>query len=332
MKNVGIDVNAHMQGPAPAHPVRQDRTGVPASIQKNALDFVFHPESVAVVGASEDNQTGDYVRRLLTCGYKGKIYPINFRQSQVLGLKAYPSLKDVPGPVDYVIHGVSIERTLDLLADCAEKGVKIMHLYTARSSETGRKELIELDQEILRRARAYGIRLIGPNSLGVNCFQNQFCTTAFDFPSEPGYVSAAIQSGGNSTDLIRWGALQGLRFSKVVSYGNALDLDESDFIDYFAQDSETKIIMLYLEGVKDARRFFTSLRNAARLKPIIILKGGRSKAGTRATASHTASLAGDWNLWTVAIRQAGAIPAHNFEEFVDLAVAFYFLPPIKETE
>jgi len=142
-------------------------------------------------------------------------------------------------------------------------------------------------------------------------------------------VSAAIQSGGNSTDLLRFGSLRGLRFSKVVSYGNALDLDESDFLDYFAQDPETRIILCYIEGVKDGRRFFSTLRNAARLKPVIVVKGGRGKAGAKAATSHTAVMAGSWNMWNVLIQQAGAIPARNLDELIDLAVAFHFLPAIK---
>jgi acyl-CoA synthetase (NDP forming) len=298
-------------------------------MEKNSLDFVFKPESVAVVGASEENWTGEYVQRLVMYGYQGKVYPINLKQPQVFGYKAYPSIKDIPGTVDYVVQGIGIERTPDILKDCAAKGVKVLHLFAGRSSETGRKELIDLDHEILRLAKSYGIRLIGPNSLGINNFKTRFCTTAHDLPADFGTVSAAVQSGGNSTDLVRWGVLQGLKFGKIASYGNALDLDESDFINYYAQDPETKIIMLYIEGVKDARKFFSALKNASSLKPVIVIKGGKSNAGVKATASHTASVAGSWNIWNTAIRQAGAIPAHYFEEFIDLAVAFYYLPPLK---
>jgi len=295
------------------------------------LDPVFYPRSVAVVGASEGvgRRGGDFVRRLQIYGYRGKIYPVNPRRPEIFGLKAYPSLKAVPGSIDYVIDCISIDRTLDLLTECAEKGVKVLHIFAGRASETGREELKELDKQILGRAKDYGIRLIGPNSFGVYCPKEGFCSTGYDLPNEEGSLSAAVQSGGNSTDLIRFGALRGLRFNKVVSYGNALDLDESDFLDYFAQDPETKIILCYIEGVKDGRRFFSTLRNASRSKPVIVAKGGRSKAGVKAAASHTAAVAGSWNLWNVAIRQAGAVPARNLDELIDFAVAFYFLPPIK---
>jgi len=137
------------------------------------------------------------------------------------------------------------------------------------------------------------------------------------------------QTGGGAAIFIQLAALRGVRFSKAISYGNALDYNESDFLDYFAQDLETKIILLYIEGIKDGKRFFNSLRHAASVKPVIVVKGGRGKAGTRAVASHTASLAGPAKIWEALVAQAGAISAQNLDELADLAVSFYFLPPIR---
>lgn len=135
--------------------------------------------------------------------------------------------------------------------------------------------------------------------------------------------------GGGAASFVQLAALRGIRFSKVISYGNALDFNESDYLDYFAQDLETKIILMYIEGVKDGPRFFNALRQAAAVKPVIITKGGRGKAGARAAVSHTASLAGSARTWESAVTQAGALYAQNFDEMTDLAVSFYFLPPIK---
>jgi len=295
----------------------------------DALEEIFHPQAIAVVGASENPTTRghDFIRHLLDYNYRGRIYPVNPNQSEVLGIKAYPSLRDIPGSVCYVICCIPAPEVLGLLEDCTQKRVKAVHLFTARFSETGRSDAAELENEILKRARKEGIRLIGPNCLGIY-YPREGLSFGYDFPREPGSAGALFQSGGASNDLIRLASLRGIRFSKVVSYGNALDYDESDFLDYFAQDPETEIILGYVEGVKNGKRFFNALRSAASVKPVIIIKGGRGKSGTRAVASHTAALAGSMPIWEAVIAQAGAIPARNLDEMTDIAVSFYFLPPI----
>jgi len=294
------------------------------------LEEILHPKSVAVVGASDNPAARGhaYTRHLVVYGYKGKIYPVNPRYSEILGMKVYPSIRDIPGSVDYVISCVPAREVPDMLESCSGKGVKAVNLYTARFSETGRPEAAELEQEVLKRARKYGIRLIGPNCLGVY-YPRVGLSFGYDFPTEAGSVGMLSQTGGGAAGIIRLAALRGVRFSKVISYGNALDFNECDYLDYFAQDEETKIILVYIEGVRDGRRFFTSLSEAASRKPVIIIKGGKGKSGTSAVASHTASIAGSTQAWEAVIAQTGAIPAQTFDELVDLAVSFYFLPPIK---
>jgi len=296
----------------------------------NILEEILHPRAVAVVGASENPTAYGYLftRYLLDYGYRGRVYPVNPNCSEVLGIKAYPSLRDIPGSVDYVICCIPASGVLDMLKDCPQKGVKGVHLLTARFGETGRRDATELEGEILKQAKRRGIRLIGPNCMGIY-YPREGLSFGYDFPTEPGSVGAAFQSGGASTILIRLASLRGIRFSKVISYGNALDYNESDFLDYFSQDPETKIILSYIEGAKDGRRFIKALRNAASVKPVIVIKGGRGKSGTRAVASHTAALAGSIKIWEAVIAQAGAISAQNLDEMTDLAVSFYFLPPIR---
>ena len=153
----------------------------------------------------------------------------------------------------------------------------------------------------------------------------------YDFPREPGAVGLASQSGGGATYFVHLASLRGIRFSKVISYGNGPDLNECDFLDYFSQDRETRIILLYIEGIKDGRRFFRSLHQAAASKPVIIVKGGRGESGMRAATSHTAALAGSVKMWETLVAQAGAVSAQDFEEMADLAVSFHFLPPIRGT-
>jgi acyl-CoA synthetase (NDP forming) len=297
----------------------------------SSLDFLFHPKSVAVVGASENPTSwGRFMlEHLKSYGFKGPFYPINPRQPEVMGIKAYASLDEVPGTVDYVIYIIGIGNALDVLEQCARKGVKAVHLLAGRAAETGRPELINLEQEILRRAREHGIRLIGPNCLGIFC-PSSGLSFGFQFPKEPGQVGALIQSGGNSTDLVHISSLRGVKFSKVISYGNALDINEIDLFRYFLDDPDTKVILSYIEGLKgDSREYLRLVREAVKTKPVVILKGGRTSVGSRITLSHTASLAGSADIWETAIRQAGAVPAKNLDEMVNLGVAFSFLPEIK---
>ena len=295
----------------------------------DVLEEVFHPKSIAVVGASNNPASWgySYTHHLLDYGFRGKIYPINPNYDKVLGVKAYPSLKDVSGSVDYVISCVRAEEILDMLKDCSQKGVKAVHLYTARFSETGRQEAAALEQAILRQARSLGIRLIGPNCMGIYC-PREGLSFGYNLPKVSGSVGMASQTGGGASSFVYLASLRGVRFSKVVSYGNALDFNECDLLDYLSQDPETKIILMYVEGVRDGRRFLNSLRQVASTKPVIVLKGGRGKAGSRMAASHTASLAGSVEIWETMVTQAGAISAQNFDELADLALSFYFPPPI----
>jgi acyl-CoA synthetase (NDP forming) len=296
---------------------------------RDILETAFHPESIAVAGASEDPLSfgHQFFRHLLDYGYTGQIYPVNPNKESIFGLKAYPNLSSIPGKVDYVICCLPASMVLDMLAECPAKGVKIVHLVTARLSETGRREAVELEAEMLKVARRLNIRLIGPNCMGIYYPRGRIAN-GYNLPREAGNIGAVFQSGGSSTMLIRYAELRGLRFSKVISYGNALDIDESDFLNYLAQDDETDIIAAYFEGVKDGRKFLNALSDTARIKPVIAIKGGRGLAGSRAVTSHTAAIAGSMSVWETVFSKAGVIPAQDLSELVDLLVAFSFLPPI----
>lgn len=295
----------------------------------HSLEEILHPRSIAVIGATPAGRRGpSFVATLLDLGFKGKIYAVNPSYPEVDGLKCYPSLKEIPEAVDYAICAVPARVVPTIVDDCSQKGIKALHIYTGRFGETGRPEEAELEQEVLRRARKGGIRLIGPNCMGLYC-PAQGIGWSDKFSTEPGTVGVASQSSYVVHDFILMAMPRGIRFSKVIGFGNALDLNECDYLDYFAQDSETKIVLMYIEGVKDGKRFLPTLRKAAAIKPVIIIKGGRGKAGTKAAASHTASLAGSMTTWETALAQAGAISAESVEELLDLAVSFHFLPPIR---
>ena len=294
-----------------------------------ALDYAFYPRNIAVVGASDQTLSAGYhfLKHLLDLGYAGNIYPVNPKKDVILGVKTYPGLKDVPGEVDLVICCVSTDRVLPLLDECQIKNVKVVHLFTARLGETGRPQAMELEKQIAVSAGQLGINLIGPNCMGIYCPESKI-SFGYEMPAGPGDIGVVFQSGGAATLLVQDSALLGLRFSKVISYGNAMQIDESDILDYLSNDAKTGIIAGYFEGIRDGKKFMGALKEAARKKPVIAIKGGRSKSGIRAVASHTAAIAGTNNIWDTAFAQSGAMQVKDIDEMMDLMCLFDMLPPI----
>ncbi len=292
------------------------------------VNVAFHPRSVAVVGASAnpDSPGYDYVRCLLEFGFRGPVYPVNPRLSELLGLRAYATVRDLPEAVEYVICCIPSQSALRLVEECSQKGVSVIQFFTGRFSETGRPDAALLEDEIRRRAREAGIRVIGPNCMGIH-YPKHGLSFRPDMPKEGGNVAFLSQSGNNAVEVICHGAARGLRFGKVVNYGNALDLNETDFLDYLTSDPETEVVGAYVEGVRDGRRFVEVLKRAAAAKPVVVHKGGRTAAGAQAAVSHTAALAGGRHVWGAALRQAGAVHVDTQEQLLDMLAAFAFLPP-----
>jgi acyl-CoA synthetase (NDP forming) len=280
------------------------------------------------VGASanERSQGYEFVQALVESGFQGPVYPVNPKLDELLGLKAYPRLEEVPGPVDFVISAVPAAAVLDLVDGATAKQVKLIHFFTARFGETGRDDATRLELALRRRIEAAGIRVIGPNCMGLYYPRQKI---AFDpiLPRESGNVGFLTQSGSHAFRVIMRGKDRGLRFSKVISYGNAMDLNEADLLAHFADDPDTKVIAAYVEGVRDGRRFLDALRLAASRKPVVILKGGRTAAGQSAAASHTASLASEQAVWHAAVRQAGALEVASLNDLIDMVVAFSLAGP-----
>jgi acyl-CoA synthetase (NDP forming) len=289
------------------------------------LDTAFNPASVAIAGVGPMTAGKWYLESLISFGFKGRIYPVHPDGGEMSGMKIYASMKDIPGSVDHVICCIPARFVPQLLRDCAEKGVKVVSLFTSGFSETGTDEGRQLEMDIVRLAQASGTRLIGPNCMGVYSPRVGFSFVA-DFPREAGGVSLVCQSGGNTIYFVRLAAERGIRFSKVISYGNACDVNESDLFEYLTEDTETDLVAAYIEGVKDGERLRQVLNKLASSKPVIVLKGGSTAFGTRTAASHTGSLSGSDQVWTSLLEQAGAIRVHTLEELVDMAVTFRFLP------
>ncbi|MDP7470121.1 MAG: CoA-binding protein, partial [Dehalococcoidia bacterium] len=289
------------------------------------LDYLFHPRSIAIVGASADpaKRGHTYLAQLQGFGYPGGLYPVNPKGGTIMGMPVYPTLSDIPGDVDYVISVVPAEKLPPVIEECAQKGVKVLQLFTAHLGETGETEM---EQRIVEQSRRAGIRLLGPNCMGIYSPQERV-TFRFGWSGLSGPVSFISQSAGHTSEVVYQAQVRGLGFNKVVSYGNAADITESELLSYLAHDHQTGIIAAYIEGVKDPERFPTALREAAEHKPVIVIKVGRTPAGTRATRSHTASLSGSDSVIEAIIRQSGAIRVNTLEDLVDMLVAFNYLSP-----
>lgn len=307
--------------------MRSRRTN-PEPAAGHHLEALFRPQSIAVVGASANKRSQGYefVQGLVEIGFPGPIYPVNPKLDELLGLKAYPRLEEIPGPVDFVISAVPAGAVLDLVDGAKARGTKLIHFFTARFGETGREDAAELERELSRRTREAGIRVIGPNCMGLY-YPKEKVTFDPVLPHEPGNVGFLTQSGSHAFRVIMRGRDRGLRFSKVISYGNALDLNEADLLEHFAQDPDTEVIAAYIEGVRDGRQFLDALRRAAARKPVVVLKGGRTAAGRTAAASHTAALASRQAVWRAAVRQAGALEVSSVNELIDMVVAFSLAGP-----
>lgn len=297
------------------------------------LEPLFYPRSIAVAGVStnELKMGSRWLKGLLSVNFKGKLYAVNPNGGQVFGLEIHPSLKSIPGPVDLVISCVPRTAVLDLLDDCAAKGIKAIQFFTAGFRETGDPQWIEVEEEMTRRARRGGFRIIGPNCIGVSCPEQGIPYGPSTILSKAGSIGYISQSGGHVGKMVEIGLTRGIRLSKAISMGNGCDLGSADFLEYLAVDPKTDIIGLYLEGPRDSRRLFEIIRAASRRKPVVAWKGGRTEAGARATASHTGALAASANVWSAALRQAGAIEVQGLEELADTLLLFQKLGQLKRS-
>jgi len=292
------------------------------------LEFVFRPQAIAIAGVSAKETAGfgggGFLQALQEIGFPGPIFLIHPTARAIRGLKCYRSLREIPDDVDYVISSVPARAVPELVEDCIAKGVRVLHLFTAGFTETGDEERAALERAVVERARAAGIRVIGPNCMGLYVPSSRLAMMPGQV-AEPGDVGMVSQSGMNAGEFVRYGLPRGLRFSKVVSFGNGADLRAADFLEYFLEDPETNIVAAYLEGIQDGPRLARAIRALGARKPLVILKGGRTEAGSRAAHSHTASLAGSLQVFDGLCRQAGAVRVESMEELVDMAVAFRFV-------
>jgi acyl-CoA synthetase (NDP forming) len=301
---------------------------LPAQECLKAFTPLFEPRTVAVVGASTKGAAlpNIFIRRIREFGYGGEIYPIHPSAETIDGLKAYKSLADTPLSVDYAYIAVSAAQIPPMLA--AAHG----HVRFAQVISSGFGEVEEgkaLEDELAAAARAGGMRLIGPNCLGLYTPRGRV-TFAEIGPNEVGSVGIISQSGGLGTDIIRRGLNRGVRYSGLVTVGNCADVTPSDLLEFYLADPQTRVVGMYIETAKDGRRLFEILRAAHARKPVVILKGGRTQQGLMAAASHTGSLAGDDRVWIALARQTGCMLVDTLDQFIDTLLLFQTLTPRTE--
>ncbi len=290
------------------------------------LNHIFKPRSIAVIGASDTFRKWGYlmVERPLKTGYKGAIYPINPRKGEILGLSAYPSVSAVEGDIDLAVMTTPAPTIPGLLKECAEKGIRGAVVITAGFSEIGEAGK-GFENEMMAVARSAGIRLVGPNCMGIWSAAGQL---SLCFPRAPraGAIAFVSQSGTFGVAMAQVASDKGYGLSKFVSIGNQADLEAADYLEYLASDDDTRVIVLYLEGLKDARRFFDVARQVVMKKPIVVYKAGRSEAGARATISHTASIAGSEKIFDSMCRQIGLFRVHESFHLFEIAEALCDAP------
>ena len=277
------------------------------------LKSLFEPKSVAVIGASSHPEKIGYriLQNIIVGGYKGDIYPVNPKGGKILGIDVYKSILDINREIDLGVIVIPARFVFDAVKDCTKIGTKFLVIISSGFSEVGNREE---ENKIVKFAKNHGIRILGPNIFGIYS-ANSSLNASFG-PSEifPGKIAIITQSGAIGGGMIGKSAVERIGLSAIVSVGNKADLDEADLLGYFKNDSRTKVILMYIEGVKDGHRFVEVLKDVSKKKHLVVIKSGRSKRGALAAASHTGSLAGSDNIFNGISEQCGILRAESIEE------------------
>jgi acyl-CoA synthetase (NDP forming) len=299
-----------------------------AAVETSDFEKLFAPQAIAVVGASSTGVTiaNTFIQRMNNYGFDKPIYPIHPKADEVEGLKAYPSFADMPTPADYCYIAVGAANVPPVLASM-ENRVRFAQVISSGFAEVSHG--VDLEADLVASARKGGVRVLGPNCLGMYSPRGKV-TFPVNPSKELGTVGVISQSGGLGTDIITRGERRGIRFSGLVTVGNSADLGPNDLLEFYLADSATKVVGMYVEGIRDGRRLFDVLRKNNADKPVVILKGGRTQKGLAAAASHTGSLAGDDRVWVALSQQTGCVLAETLDEFLDILLAFQTLTPRRD--
>ncbi len=294
-----------------------------------SLQPFFTPNGVAIIGASRDPSKLSYgvIRNLvdLEHGYPGPIYPVNPKADEILGRKCYPDIASVPDPVELAVLIIPAAAVIPGIEACGKRGIKAAVVISGGFREVG-AEGAAREREMVAMAQRYGMRVMGPNGIGVIDTHTPLNTTFVKGMPPQGSIAFLSQSGALCGGIIDWTVGQGIGFSRFLSVGNEADVNETDVIPFLADDPQSKVITLYLEDVKGGPAFVEALREASRRKPVIALKTGRTGSGQAATASHTGALAGVHSAFRAACKQAGALEVESVQALFDAALAFAYQP------
>ncbi|HUL40146.1 MAG TPA: acetate--CoA ligase family protein [Methanomassiliicoccales archaeon] len=288
---------------------------------------LFEPDSIAIIGAArEELKVGHIVvKNLLESRYEGKIFPVNPKSEEILGLKCYPSVLDIPDEVQAAVICVPNTFVPKVMEECGEKKVKAAIIITAGFKEIG-KEGAELEHQVGAIAKRYGIRVLGPNCLGIiNTQKKMNATFTKNYPKE-GSIGISSQSGAICSTLLDWASEINVGFSKFISVGNKVDMEEADILRYLRDDPATKVIGMYVEGMAHGTQFMEEAEATSRHKPVIALKAGRTSSGAKAASSHTGAISSSDRVYDAAMGQTGIIRVHNIEELFDLLLVFSNMP------
>jgi len=294
------------------------------------LKQFFNPESIALVGASTNPEKLGFkiLKNIIDGGYKGKIFPVNPKAEKILGLKCYKGISEIEGRIELVVIVIPAKFVCDVAEECGKKGVSGLIVISAGFKEAG-EEGKKREEKLKEIVRKYNMRLVGPNCLGVIDPINKLnASFAFDMP-QPGKIAFITQSGALGTAVLDWAIKENVGFSKFVSFGNKGDVSEIDLIEEFSEDPNTNVILLYLEGIENGKKFIEVAGNVSKKKPIIVVKSGRTEMGSKAVSSHTGSIAGSDIAFETAFKKAGVIRAYSVEELFDYAIVFSYQSLIK---
>lgn len=291
------------------------------------LKYLFEPRSIAVIGATNNKLKWGYIvpANILSGGYEGELYPVNPHEEIILERKVYRSVKDIPVDIDLAVVTVPAPVVAGVIQECVEKGVRTCIVISGGFSETG-DEGSRLEREVVSILERNEMRLVGPNTMGV--YSASCSLHALMPPVRPiaGKIGFAAQSGNLGTQMLSLGKALGVGFSRFVCIGNEADLRCADYVEYFAKDPSTEVILLYIEGIKDARRFIDVVSKTTLNKPVVVMKAGKTDAGAKAARSHSAALAADEAIFNGVLKQTGMIEADTTEEMLDIAKAFAAAP------
>jgi acetyl coenzyme A synthetase (ADP forming)-like protein len=293
-----------------------------------SMNRIMKPKAVAVIGASaEDGKIGNSVmKNLVNGGYAGEIYPINPKGGDILGLKAYPSITDVPGDVDVAVFAVPAKFVSAALEQCGQKGVAGAILIPSGFAETGDQDL---QDEVVAIARKHGVRILGPNIYGYYYLPEKLCATFCTPYDVQGSVALSSQSGGIGMAILGFSRSSRMGVSAIVGVGNKADIDEDDLLTFFEQDDNTNLIAMHLEDLKDGRAFAETASRVSKKKPVVVLKAGRTDMGARAASSHTGALAGNDKVYDDILRQSGVVRAPGLNDMLQYARGIPLLPTPK---